>query len=92
MPDFAYPLLTYFLKAFLHQDWRLEYESDLDALDDFLDGDNDVELLKEIGEALTISEADLDAILLQVCGYYYTTPARDWLERLRTHILNRRAR
>lgn len=87
----AYPLLDEFVGTYLHQDWDLEYESDLEALDDFLRGEPGGEpLLGEIDRALAASEPDLYRRISAGCGYNFGDSAHAWLERLRTHLLERR--
>jgi|GEM_PF-2049828 len=88
MQPFPYPTLDHFFRAYLHQDWDLEYENDLDALDDFAKGDGRAgELFEEINSALTMPEPELHAAVFRVADYDFGDSAHAWLERLRAHLM-----
>lgn len=90
MIDLTYPVLTHFLKAYLHQDWSCEYADDLEALNDLVDGDGEgPELVMEIDRALTIPEPELYGSVYALCSYRFGDSAHDWLEKLRAHLLVR---
>lgn len=90
MSSFPYPLLTYYMQGYLHQDWDLEYASDLEALDDFLDGtSNDAVLMSEIDSALMMATDELNEEVFRNCAYYFGDSAHDWLNILRAHLLKR---
>jgi hypothetical protein len=69
-----YPALWQFLGAYLHQDWREEYESPSAALRDF-------QVL-----ASTADDAALEELLVKLGGSFVPSRAgqnpRDWLRRL----------
>lgn len=84
------PALWQFLGAYLHQDWREEYESPSAALRDFISGDPAfaVDLPTEIEQVLT-STADgpaLEETLVKLGSFFLPSRAgedpRDWLRGL----------
>jgi len=82
-----FPIFGRFLGAYLHQDWDADYETELDALDDY--HVNDVDFIKELDRVLKLSEADLFRQLDQASAFDFGDSAHDWVERLRAHIAAR---
>jgi hypothetical protein len=86
-----YPALWQFFGAYLHQDWREEYESPRAALRDFVSGDPGfaVDLPTEIEQVLasTGDDAALEETLVDLGSFFLPSRAgedpRDWLRRLR---------
>jgi hypothetical protein len=99
MSDQQYPALWQFLGAYLHQDWREEYESPSAALRDFVSGDPRfaVDLPTEIEQVLSspVDDATLEATLVNLGSFFVPSRAgqnpRDWLRSLRdeTQVLVR---
>jgi AcrR family transcriptional regulator len=91
MSEQQYPALWQFLGAYLHQDWREEYESPSAALRDFVSGDPGfaVDLPTEIEQFLssTADDAALEARLVDLGSFFLPSRAgqnpRDWLRSLR---------
>jgi hypothetical protein len=91
MSDQQYPALWQFLGAYLHQDWREEYESPSAALRDFVSGDPGfaVDLPTEIEQVLSspVDDATLEATLVNQGSFFVPSRAgqnpRDWLRRLK---------
>lgn len=80
------------MDAYMHQDWDVEFATDLEALDGFRNGfaETDrisLELLAELEGALAIPEPELFSLVAPLCGYYFGEDAHAWLERLRTHLV-----
>lgn len=86
-----YPALWQFFGAYLHQDWREEYESPSAALRDFVSGDSGyaVDLPTEIEQVLTSTADDvaLEETLVDLGSFFVPSRAgenpREWLRRLR---------
>jgi hypothetical protein len=91
MSEQQYPALWQFLGAYLHQDWREEYESPSAALPDFVSGDPRfaVELPTEIERVLTSTadDAALEEMLVNLGSSFVPSLTgqnpRDWLRRLK---------
>jgi hypothetical protein len=91
MLEQQYPALWQFLGAYLHQDWREEYESPSAALRDFVSGDPRfaVELPTEIERVLTSTadDAALEEMLVNLGSSFVPSLTgqnpRDWLRSLR---------
>lgn len=89
MLEQQYPALWQFFGAYLHQDWRDEYESTSDALRDFVSGNPDlaIELPHEIQHVLTTTPDDVLDELIGDLGSF-VVPSRtgqnphDWLRRM----------
>jgi hypothetical protein len=85
-----YPALWQFFGAYLHQDWREEYESPSAALRDFVSGDRDyaVVLSTEIEQILssTADDAALEEMLVNLGSFFLPSQAghnpREWLRLL----------
>lgn len=86
-----YPALWQFLGAYLHQDWREEYESPSAALRDFVSGDLGfaIDLPTEIEQVLTSTadDAALECTLVNLGSSFVPSLTgqnpRDWLRRLK---------
>jgi hypothetical protein len=85
-----YPALWQFLGAYLHQDWREEYESTSDALRDFVSGNPDlaIQLPHELQHVLTTTPDDvLDELIGDLGSFFVPSRTgqspRDWLRRLK---------
>jgi hypothetical protein len=85
-----YPALWQFLGAYLHQDWRDEYESTSDALRDFVSGNPDlaIQLPHELQHVLTTTPDDvLDELIGDLGSFFVPSRTgqspRDWLRRLK---------
>jgi hypothetical protein len=85
-----YPALWQFFGAYLHQDWREEYESTSDALRDFVSGSPDlaIELPHELQHVLTTTPDDvLDELIGDLGSFFVPSRTgqspRDWLRRLK---------
>lgn len=91
MLEQQYPALWHFFGAYLHQDWREEYDSPSGALRDFVAGTPDLapRLPDELDQALltTPDEATADELLADMgCSFVPSRAGldpRDWLRRLR---------
>jgi hypothetical protein len=91
MSDQQYPALWQFLGAYVHQDWREEYESPSAALRDFVSGDLGfaIDLPTEIEQVLTSTAGDaaLEQTLVNLGSSYLPSRAgqnpREWLRRLK---------
>lgn len=86
MVEQQYPALWQFFGAYLHQDWREEYESTDAALRDFVSGNPDlgVELQDELQQVLTTTPDDvLDELIGNLGSFFVPSSAgqtpRDWL-------------
>ena len=87
----TYPALWHFFGAYLHQDWREEYESTNAALRDFVFGSGNLaaELPYELDHVLaTTPDADLDDLIGELGSFYVPGLAgehpRDWLQGVKT--------
>lgn len=86
-----YPALWQFFGAYLHQDWREEYESPSAALRDFVSGDPGyaVDLPTEIEQVLTATadDAALEETLVDLGSFFLPSRAgqnpREWLHDLK---------
>ena len=86
-----YPALWQFFGAYLHQDWRDEYESPSAALRDFVSGEprHAVGLPTEIEQVLTSTadDAALEGTLVELGSFFLPSRTgqspRDWLHRLK---------
>jgi hypothetical protein len=91
MLEQEYPALWQFLGAYLHQDWREEYESPSAALRDFVSGSpgQAVALPAELERVLasTADDESLEKTLVSLGSFFVPSRAgqnpRDWLRRLR---------
>ena len=91
MLEQQYPALWHFLGAYLHQDWREEYESTSAALDDFVAGTRTlaVDLPREIDDILASAtdDAALEGLLVDLGSFFVPSLVRenprDWLRRMR---------
>ena len=86
----SYPALWHFFGAYLHQDWREEYESTSAALRDFVSGTRDlaVELPHELQKVLTTTPDDaLDDLIADLgCSFVPLRAGkdpRDWMQGLK---------
>jgi hypothetical protein len=87
MSNQQYPALWQFLGAYLHQDWREEYESPSAALRDFIAGEPRfaVHLATEIEQVLasTADDAALEKGLADLGSFFLPSRAgqnpREWL-------------
>jgi hypothetical protein len=85
-----YPALWQFFGAYLHQDWREEYDSPSAALRDFVSGSPDLaaRLPRELHDAResTPDEATADELIADLgCSFVPSRAGldpRDWLHRL----------
>ena len=91
MLEQQYPALWQFFGAYLHQDWRDEYDSPSAALRDFVSGNPELaaRLPDELEQTLltTPDEATADELLADLgCSFVPSRAgldARDWLRRLK---------
>lgn len=91
MLEQQYPALWQFLGAYLHQDWREDYESPSAALRDFVSGSPGlaVVLPREVDLALasTSDDAVLEELLASLGSFFVPSRAgenpRDWLRHLK---------
>lgn len=79
-----YPELWQFLGGYLHQDWKLDYQDEWQALDDYLTGQTDdpTVLAAEIDRALSAhSDAELRDFLIREGSSFAPegARARQWL-------------
>ncbi|MEO6512370.1 MAG: contact-dependent growth inhibition system immunity protein [Nocardioides sp.] len=83
-----YPALKHLARAYLHQDYDLEYATPADAVDDFLSGSPDQapQLVTEIERALAefASEEETKVFVVDALDSYYQCDKdgltyRDWL-------------
>jgi hypothetical protein len=95
MLEQQYPALWQFFGAYLHQDWRADYESPSAALRDFVSGRADLaaELPSELERVLTSTADDavLEDTLVNLGSFFVPSRAgqnpRDWLRQLREEAL-----
>ncbi|KRE97413.1 hypothetical protein ASG76_01430 [Nocardioides sp. Soil774] len=91
MLEQQYPALWQFLGAYLHQDWREEYESTSDAVQDFVTGSRvlAVNLPPEIDDVLASATDDvsLEELLVDLGSFFIPSRAgldpRDWLRQMK---------
>lgn len=101
MLEQQYPALWHFCGAYLHQDWRDEYDSTTEALRDFVDGSPNLasRLPREVDQALdtTPDEVTADDLLANLgCSFVPSRAGldpRDWLRQMKAEaqlLLDRR--
>jgi hypothetical protein len=86
-----YPALWQFLGAYLHQDWRDEYESTSAALADFVNGTRTLaaDLPREIDDVLVAAtdDAALEQLLVDIGSFFVPSRVdmgpRDWLRQMK---------
>lgn len=91
--NFNFPLLTWFLDAYLHQDFDILYQDDIDALNGFCSDFEDpvpirIELLAELDGVLAIPEPELDPVLRPLSGYKLGASTHAWLHKIRAHLVS----
>ncbi|WP_185994646.1 contact-dependent growth inhibition system immunity protein [Nocardioides campestrisoli] len=88
-----FPQLWDFLGSYLHEDWRLDYDSWVEAFDDFRHDLDPLQFVTEIDRLLNTceSDAELRALLLSLGAAFVPVGAdgstRGWLYELRARAL-----
>ena len=97
MLEQQYPALWQFFGAYLHQDWREEYNSPSAALEDFVEGSPAlaVDVPRELDDILASAtdDAALEELMVDLGSFFVPSLVsdnpREWLRRMRdeTQIL-----